>query len=407
MSYDLIVVGGGLGGASVARYMAAAGAKVLVLERERRFRDRVRGDMVYPWGVAEARRLGILDEVLKPTGYLIGTWRTTVKPLPGHERDVAATSPAGERVIAFHHPQLQEALLAGAAAAGAEVRRGVMAVGVESAAGATGSVVVTTSGGRRTGAVSERLSARLLVGADGRDSAVRSWAGFEPMVDPPRLVLAGALFHGAAAPSDAASVFFAPSSGLFAIVFPLGNGRHRVYAGYELGGGRRRLSGAAALPAFLDLVARAGAPAAWLADAELIGPLAAFDGADRWVDSPYRGGVVLVGDAAAASDPSFGCGVALTLRDARVLVEELTASDDWPSAAAAYAREHDRYYAALHRLVDWLTRVYRTTGPEADALRRRAFPLLAADGSRVPDVLGLGPESPSDDSARRLFFGEA
>ena len=52
--WDLIVVGGGLAGASLARAMAAAGARVLVFERERRFRDRVRGEGMHPWGVAEA-----------------------------------------------------------------------------------------------------------------------------------------------------------------------------------------------------------------------------------------------------------------------------------------------------------------------------------------------------------------
>ena len=50
--YDLIVIGGGLAGAALARAMAAGGARVLVLERELRFRDRVRGEGMHPWGVA-------------------------------------------------------------------------------------------------------------------------------------------------------------------------------------------------------------------------------------------------------------------------------------------------------------------------------------------------------------------
>ena len=58
MSYDLIVIGGGLGGSALARVMAAAGARVLVLEQEQRFKDRVRGEFLAPWGVAEAQRLG-------------------------------------------------------------------------------------------------------------------------------------------------------------------------------------------------------------------------------------------------------------------------------------------------------------------------------------------------------------
>jgi hypothetical protein len=41
--------------------MAGRGASVLVLERERQFRDRVRGEGMWPWGAAEARLLGVYD----------------------------------------------------------------------------------------------------------------------------------------------------------------------------------------------------------------------------------------------------------------------------------------------------------------------------------------------------------
>ncbi|MFP3435856.1 FAD-dependent monooxygenase, partial [Paraburkholderia sp. SIMBA_061] len=79
-------------------------------------------------------------------------------------------------------------------------------------------------------------------------------------------------------------------------------------------------------------------------------PLAAYPGADCWVKHPYRDGVALIGDAAATSDPSFGCGLALTLRDVRVLRDCLLSNDDWHAAAEDYARQHDAYYAALHRI---------------------------------------------------------
>ena len=58
-TYDIITVGGGLGGASLAKAMAEHGAKVLVLERETQFKDRVRGEILVSWGVAEAKALGI------------------------------------------------------------------------------------------------------------------------------------------------------------------------------------------------------------------------------------------------------------------------------------------------------------------------------------------------------------
>ncbi len=48
--YDIITVGGGIGGATLAKVMAEAGCRVLVLERDTEFRDRVRGEVLVPWG---------------------------------------------------------------------------------------------------------------------------------------------------------------------------------------------------------------------------------------------------------------------------------------------------------------------------------------------------------------------
>lgn len=52
-TYDIITVGGGLGGSALAKAMAEHGARVLVVERETQFKDRIRGENFAPWGVAE------------------------------------------------------------------------------------------------------------------------------------------------------------------------------------------------------------------------------------------------------------------------------------------------------------------------------------------------------------------
>ena len=57
--FDLITVGGGLAGAALARSLAEKGARVLVIERDEKFKDRVRGEMLVPWGVAEAESSGL------------------------------------------------------------------------------------------------------------------------------------------------------------------------------------------------------------------------------------------------------------------------------------------------------------------------------------------------------------
>jgi flavin-dependent dehydrogenase len=59
VDYDVITVGGGLGGAALAKVLAENGVHVLVVERETTFKDRVRGEWIAPWGVAEAQKLGL------------------------------------------------------------------------------------------------------------------------------------------------------------------------------------------------------------------------------------------------------------------------------------------------------------------------------------------------------------
>ena len=46
--YDIIAVGGGLGGSALAKAMAENSKSVLILERETEFKDRVRGEFMSP-----------------------------------------------------------------------------------------------------------------------------------------------------------------------------------------------------------------------------------------------------------------------------------------------------------------------------------------------------------------------
>ena len=69
MTVDLAVVGGGVAGATLGAAVAQRGGKVLVLERETKFKDRVRGENMLPWGVATARRLGVLDDLVAAGGH--------------------------------------------------------------------------------------------------------------------------------------------------------------------------------------------------------------------------------------------------------------------------------------------------------------------------------------------------
>jgi menaquinone-9 beta-reductase len=393
--YDLAVVGGGLAGSALAIAMARHGAKVLVVEREEAFKDRVRGEGMTPWGVAEARDLGIYDLLRDSCGYEVRFWDVYMGP-SRVSRDVVETTAQRAPLLNFSHPEMQETLLAAAKAAGVEVRRGSSVTGVS-----PGEVPRMTV--ERDGA-SEEVSARLVVGTDGRSSRVRTWAGFTPNRDPPRLFVGGVLLEGASAPMKSVSLI--QSFGRSAIFFPQRGDRLRAYVVYHRDVYPERLTGPADLPRFIEAAVKTGAPAEWLAGVRAVGPLATFEGADVWVKHPYKSGVVLVGDAAASSDPSWGQGLSLTLRDVRTLRDELLRSDDWDAAGNAYAEAHDRYYEALRTVEDWYTTLFMEVGPDADARRARALPLIQTDPTRLQDAFLSGPNEPVGEVERARFFGE-
>jgi menaquinone-9 beta-reductase len=177
--YDIVVVGGGLGGAAFAVAMAKAGARVLVVEREMRLQDRVRGEFMEPWGVAETGRLGIYDAI---RGAVNDTpfWQIYLGEMKLDRRDCVATTPHNLPDLGIYHPTLQELVLAEAAKAGADVRRGARVTTVRPGDPPT---VAVESDGRM-----EELAPRMVVGADGRSSMVRKWCGFDTIREPDRLL---------------------------------------------------------------------------------------------------------------------------------------------------------------------------------------------------------------------------
>jgi 2-polyprenyl-6-methoxyphenol hydroxylase-like FAD-dependent oxidoreductase len=395
MLYDVITVGGGIAGAALAKNLAEHGYRVLVLEREKTFRDRVRGEQMHPWGVTEARALGIYDRLAVSGGYQTHWWLTYQGQDLVERRDLAATTPHGVGSFNCYHPQMQEAVLQLAVEAGAEVRRSITVEAVEPGSPAA---VRVCAGEQRS-----VLQARLVVGADGRASRVRRWSGFTVKQDPDRLVLAGALLEGASIPDEATYAVRGPDS--FVLMAPLGNQRARTYFICRKSDVRSPLSGDAQFPDFLAACRASGAPG-WFDNVTVVGPLAQFNGADHWVEHPATEGVVLVGDAAAASDPSYGCGLSLALMGVRHLRDCLLTNSDWRLASELYARQSARYYGAVHRITNWLTELRWRTGAAAEERRAAALARFAAEPDRIPDIRGLGPEAPSDEETRRFLLGE-
>lgn len=395
--YDLITIGGGLGGAALASVMSRAGAHVLVLERSRTYADRVRGEVLVPWGCAEAAKLGVLDALRDRHGHELRYWAIDLGGVRALTRDLVSTSTPGLPVLTFFHPDMQRLVAERAAADGARVLCG--ATVTELKPGETPTVTY------RRGGETQRASARLVVGADGRGSSVRRWAGFAVTQDPQRRSFAGVLLDDMPAPDDTMHSRFAPSDGQISWLFPQGGGRVRAYLGFDSRTDFAPLSGARDFARFIETSIALGVPGAHFAGCRRVGPLATFDATDNWVDHPYRDGVALIGDAAATSDPTWGQGMSLTLRDVRLLSESLLAHDDWNTAGHLFAQDHDLGFAACHRCDGWYTDLLLDSGPEADARRAVALPRILEDPSRLADTPISGPSVTADETARRRLFG--
>jgi 2-polyprenyl-6-methoxyphenol hydroxylase-like FAD-dependent oxidoreductase len=394
--YDIVTVGGGLGGAAVAAVMAKAGARVLVVERETRFQDRIRGEYMEPWGVAETRRLGIYDAIRNAANDS-PFWPIYLSGMKLDRRDCVATTPHNLPNLAIYHPAMQELVLAEAAKAGAQVRRGAKVREVQPGNPPT---ITVESNGRV-----EELTARLVVGADGRSSNVRKWCRFATQREPDRYYIAGLLFEEMPAPADTGIGAYNPTLGQVGYLFPQGEGRVRAYNVYTIDADFR-LQGENSIDRFIAEALRSGVPPEYYTGARATGPLASFISADHWVESPYRDGVVLIGDAASASDPIWGQGLSLTCRDARVLTDLLRENRDWAAACDTYAQAHDQYFTNLREADNCMRELLIDRGPQADALRARALPRVAQGIAQMPDQGFCGPDKPFDEADRRRLFGD-
>jgi len=391
-SYDIITVGGGIAASSLAMAMAGRGARVLVLEREKQFKDRVRGEAVVPWGVAEANELGIGSLLKEKYAHEV----PFIEAGSGL-RDLRTTTPQQLPLLSFQHQVMQEALLTAAENAGVEVRRGV---GVEHVERGTKPTVVID------GQSHERVAARLVVAADGRGSGVRKWTGFSVSQQRHGYYMAGVLLTNVHASPEIMHAVFNPELGTWTGLIPQAAGRFRAYLTYPKTMGYR-LQSDSMLKLFIRESAKGYPPIAdYCADAKSIGPLASFDADDAWVEEPYCDGVALVGDAAATTDPTYGQGLSFALRAARVLRDELTNNSDWENAGQHYAEQHRRSFGACHMVEGWIRTLFQDPSPEATALRMKTMPLIAQDPTRVPDHILSGPDLPLSDQARARFFGE-
>ncbi|WP_370235960.1 FAD-dependent oxidoreductase [Henriciella sp.] len=396
MSYDLIIIGGGIGGSALAATMAKAGHAVLLLEKSETYEDRVRGEWIAPWGVVETKTLGLYDLLCRAGGHHIrqhvtydesydpATAEATALPL-----EIFAEGVPGP--LAIGHPHHCQTLFDEAVRNGAEALRGVNVTDIK--LGRAPAVTYEVGGETYT------ARAPLIVGAEGRQSTVRKEAGIKLHQDKPHHWFAGLLVEGVRGWTDTKQAIGTEGNFGF-LAFPQGGDRVRVYGGYALEE-KGRFAGEDGALKFLEAFRMNCAPGnEAIAEGTPAGPLFSYFNNDSWTDEPFAEGCVLIGDAAGWNDPINGLGLSITYRDVRMVSDILKATPKGEQPDfSAYAEERAERMRRL-RFAGQLQAALDMEFDEAARARRKRYherkaldPTLGIHGAAI---MG-GPETvPAD-----------
>jgi flavin-dependent dehydrogenase len=358
---DMLVIGGGPAGASLAARLAAAGASVALVEKSAFPRAKVCGEYLAPNGVCALAEIGV--QLPTPAIRRIALWADQLElqaPLPM----------AG----ALTREVLDTLLLEQAAHAGAKLWQPAKVCAVRELR--SGYEVFATRG--------ITLRARAVVAAHG------SWeSGSLPTQCARSRQRASDLFgfkaHLRAPRMPAGTIALVPFAGGYGGALALGDGRATFACAVRRDALRairaqypRIAAGEAVLRHALQSSAALGvafggsrAAGAWLG----VGPL-------RPGMRPLRrGGIFAVGNAAGEVHPIVGEGITLALHSAAALADALLASLGDQSEAL---RQYKRRYRGLFALRLWRSSVFATlaTSPALAAVAARAL-------RRVPPLLTL------------------
>jgi 2-polyprenyl-6-methoxyphenol hydroxylase-like FAD-dependent oxidoreductase len=164
---DVVVVGGGIAGASAAAYLSANGLSVVLLEKQEHYADIVRGEWIAPWGLREAQVLGVEDAFGVGGAWEIREWTQwdeTVDPAEAETVDMTRFVPGVGGPMSFPHHTVCELMAEQAADNGATVVMGAQRATVTKG---TAPVVQYIKDGQ-----AHELRPRFVIGATGRGCTI-------------------------------------------------------------------------------------------------------------------------------------------------------------------------------------------------------------------------------------------
>ncbi len=387
---DVIVVGGGPAGSTVAWRLAREGARVVLLERARFPREKVCGDYVEPRGLAILREMGCLAALEAHAPLPITHSSTYVEGVPRYRGAIPfyggdeRTPPHG---YIIPRERLDAVMLDAAAAAGATVHQDTGGSGVQ--VHRSGVEVEAGRNGRTV-----RYRASLVVGADGVNSAVATAAGI--LADDERHIAVARRAYATGMDAEVGEAMFWFDRSLFpgyGWAFPMAGGRVNLGIGI-LAETRRRQD--VAIPALFDSFVQrlrgSGPPyeRLELCSIPIGGIVKTYGGAGA---RHFTRGV-LIGDAGSFVDPMTGEGITPAMESALlaapILLEALRDGAVGSQALAAYGADARAYFDPSMRFLAACAATLRNVhlaGPWLDALAR-GCELAQADPGFARDAGG-------------------
>jgi menaquinone-9 beta-reductase len=180
------------------------------------------------------------------------------------------------------------------------------------------------------------------------------------------------------------------------VMFHQGGGRARVYLIPGLSG-QHRFSGPNGTEQFLAACRLSCFP--WsdqVSTGTPAGPCATYPGDDTWTQTPYTDGVVLIGDAAGHNDPIIGQGLAIALRDARIVRDLVLDGARDGTAFASYGVQRAAQMERLRFVADLIAVTQAEDADNRTARRMMVVEMMAAmDEEVMVPLIGAfaGPET--------------